>query len=165
MMSFCVEFSPQAREGLLRLFQYLLDHAQSLEDLDVAERALAAVETAAEVHLSRTPFIDRKAAQASGLRRKLIVPFGAAGYVLLYEIVGPSKVVELAVRHPLEQDCHRERQRVVRAIDAACAIEVKGKRRFHDRGTTPLQKSIVAEMLKVRGADSTMPPEPALPSQ
>lgn len=105
-MSFSVEFSPQAREDLLRLFQYLLDRATSLEDLDIAERALSAVEAAAEVHLSRTPFIYRKAEQGAGLRRELIVPFGASGYVLLYEIVGPAKVVVLAVRHQLEQDYH-----------------------------------------------------------
>lgn len=105
-MSFSVEFAPQAREDLLRLFQYVLDRAASLEDLDVAERALAAIETAAQVHLSRTPFIYRKAERGSGLRRELVVPFGASGFVLLYEIVGPAKVLVLAVRHQLEQDYH-----------------------------------------------------------
>jgi len=60
----------------------------------------------AQVHLSRTPFIYRKAAHSNGLRRELVVPFGAGGYVLLYEIAGPAKVVVLAVRHQLEQDYH-----------------------------------------------------------
>jgi len=105
-MSFSVEFAPQAREDLLRLFQYLLDRAASLEDFDVADRALAAIEAAAEVHLARSPFIYRKAERGSGLRRELVVPFGASGYVLLYEITGPAKVLVLAVRHQLEQDYH-----------------------------------------------------------
>ncbi len=105
-MSFAVEFAPQAKADLLRLFQYLLDGAETLEDLDVAERAIASVEVAAQVHLSRSPFIYRKAAHGNGLRRELIVPFGASGYVLLYEIAGPAKVVVLAVRHQLEQDYH-----------------------------------------------------------
>lgn len=105
-MSFAVEFAPQAKEDLLRLFQYQLDRAETVEDLDVAERAIVAIEMAAQVHLSRTPFIYRKAAHGDGLRRELVVPFGASGYVLLYEIAGPAKVVVLAVRHQLEQDYH-----------------------------------------------------------
>jgi len=105
-MSFTIAFAPQAKADLLQLFQYLLDRAKTVEDLDLAERAIAAIEMAAQVHLSRTPFIYRKATHGGGLRRELIVPFGASGYVLLYEIVGPARVVVLAVRHQLEQDYH-----------------------------------------------------------
>jgi plasmid stabilization system protein ParE len=105
-MSFAVAFAPQARTDLLRLFQYLIDRAETVEDLDLAERAIPAVEMSAHTHLSKTPFIYRKATRGDGLRRELVVPFGASGYVLLYEIVGPSTVVVLAVRHQLEQDCH-----------------------------------------------------------
>ena len=105
-MSFAVAFAPQAKADLLRLFQHLLDRAEVVEDLDLAERAIAAIETAAQVHLSQTPFIYRKAAHGHGLRRELIVPFGASGYVLLYEVASPATVVVLAVRHQLEQDYH-----------------------------------------------------------
>ena len=45
----------------------------------------------------------RKAAQ-NPAQRELIIPFGRAGYVALYEIVSPSKVVVLAVRHQREED-------------------------------------------------------------
>ncbi|MBP6895605.1 MAG: type II toxin-antitoxin system RelE/ParE family toxin [Gammaproteobacteria bacterium] len=105
-MTFAVVFAPQARADLLRLFEYLIDRAETAADLDLAERAIAAVESAAQLHLSRTPFIYRKAAQGGGLRRELIVPFGASGYVLLYEIADATTVVILAVRHQLEQDYH-----------------------------------------------------------
>lgn len=105
-MNFAVLFAPQARADLFRLFQYLIDRAETAEDLDLAERAVAAVDSAAQLHLSRTPFIYRKAVDGSGLRRELIVPFGTSGYVLLYEIADATTVVILAVRHQLEQDYH-----------------------------------------------------------
>lgn len=105
-MTFAVVFAPQARMDLLRLFQYLLDRAETAADLDLSERAIAAVESAAQLHLSRTPFIYRKAAHGGGLRRELIVPFGASGYVMLYEIADPGTVVILAIRHQLAQDYH-----------------------------------------------------------
>ncbi len=105
-MIYEVEFAPAAREDLLRLYAYLLDRAQTLEDLDLAERALAAIETALETHLAKTPFIYRKSDAGNGLRRELIIPFGATGYVALYEIAGPGKVTVLAVRHQREEDFH-----------------------------------------------------------
>ena len=105
-MSFVVRFSAEAREDLRRLYEHLLDRAAQVEDLALAERAIEAIETAAAVHLSRTPFIYRKAPAGDGLRRELVVPFGPAGYVVLYEIATPSQVVVLAVRHQREEDYH-----------------------------------------------------------
>jgi hypothetical protein len=43
------------------------------------------------VRSSRTPLFDRKAQPGSGRRRELIVAFGASGYVLSHEIVGPAE--------------------------------------------------------------------------
>lgn len=37
-------------------------------------------------------------------QRELIIPFGASGYVTLYEIERESPVVILAVRHQIEAD-------------------------------------------------------------
>jgi len=104
-MIYEVVFAPEARADLHRLYGYLLDRAETVEDLSLAERALLAIETAVNVHLSQTPFIYRKAAGGS-LRRELIIPFGAAGYVALYEIAQPGKVLVLAVRHQREEDYH-----------------------------------------------------------
>ncbi|MDR2188222.1 MAG: type II toxin-antitoxin system RelE/ParE family toxin [Azonexus sp.] len=54
-MIYTVEFSPQAREDLHRLYAFLLDKTQTVEDLNVAERALAAIATAVDTHLAKTP--------------------------------------------------------------------------------------------------------------
>ena len=58
-----------------------------------------------ETHLSRSPFIYRKAG-ASPFLRELIIAFGSAGYVALYEIEGNTHVNILALRHQLEDDYH-----------------------------------------------------------
>ena len=104
-MSFVVELSPSAEADLERLFDSLLDRAETTEDLDHAQAAIDAIRAAAEHRLAITPFSFRKAAQHPA-QRELIIPFGSAGYVALYEIVSPSKVVVLAVRHQREEDYH-----------------------------------------------------------
>jgi plasmid stabilization system protein ParE len=38
--------------------------------------------------------------------RELLIPFGRAGYVALYEIDGKDTVTVLAVRHQREDDYH-----------------------------------------------------------
>jgi plasmid stabilization system protein ParE len=76
-----------------------------LEDLEVAEAAIEAIRTASLHQLASTPFSFRKSGRSS-MRRELIIPFGATGYVALYEIASPSSVVVLAVRHQREEDYH-----------------------------------------------------------
>ena len=104
-MSFTVELSPAAEADLERLFDFLLDWSETAEDLDRAQAAIDAIRGAAEHRLAITPFSFRKAAQ-NPAQRELIIPFGTSGYVALYEIVSPSKVVVLAVRHQREEDYH-----------------------------------------------------------
>ena len=104
-MSFEVLFSPQAEDDLARLFDFLLDSAQNLEDLDRADAALQAIRSAVLDRLATTPYIFRKLG-ARATRRELIIPFGATGYVALYEIASASRVVVLAVRHQREEDYH-----------------------------------------------------------
>lgn len=103
-MSFSVRYSPSARDDLTRLYEYLLDRATTLEDLDLAERALAAITQGVE-SLRRSPFICRKAADDPFLR-ELLIPFGSIGYVALFEIEDATTVTVLAVRHQLEDDYH-----------------------------------------------------------
>jgi len=55
--------------------------------------------------LAATPYSFRKAGK-SPTRRELIIPFGATGYVALYEITGPSSVLVLAIRPQREEDYH-----------------------------------------------------------
>jgi plasmid stabilization system protein ParE len=103
-LSFAVRYSASARDDLIRLYQFLLDRASTVEDLDVAERALSAITSAVD-SLGRSPFIYRKAGQSPFLR-ELLIPFGHSGYVALFEIEDASTVTILAVRHQLEDDYH-----------------------------------------------------------
>lgn len=104
-MSFVVELAPSAEADLERLFDFLLDNAETDEDLDLAQEALDAIRAAAVHRLAVTPFSFRKAGQ-NPAQRELIIPFGNTGYVALYEIVSAAKVVVLAVRHQREEDYH-----------------------------------------------------------
>ena len=104
-MSFSVELSPAAVADLERLFDFLLDQAETAEELDHAQAAIDTIRATTQHHLAVTPYSFRKAAR-NPAQRELIIPFGSAGYVALYEIVTPSKIVVLAVRHQREEDYH-----------------------------------------------------------
>jgi plasmid stabilization system protein ParE len=103
-LSFLVRYSAAAHEDLKRLYEYLLDHCETVEDLDRAELALAAIVSAVE-SLAHRPFIYRKAGTSPFLR-ELLIPFGHSGYVALFEIDDARTVTILAVRHQLEDDYH-----------------------------------------------------------
>lgn len=103
-MSFVVRYSASAKDDLTRLYAYLLDRAATVEDLDVAERALGAIIGAVE-SLKGSPFIYRKADDDPFLR-ELLIPFGSSGYVVLFEIEDAATVTNLAVRLRLEDDYH-----------------------------------------------------------
>ena len=104
-MSFVVELSPTAEADLERLFDFMLDQADTTEDLDRAQAVIEAVRATAQHRLAVTPFSFRKAAQ-NPAQRELIIPFGRTGYVALYEIVSAAKAVVLAVRRQREEDYH-----------------------------------------------------------
>ena len=55
--------------------------------------------------LQSSPFTCRKAS-SNPLLRELIVPFGATGYVALFEISDAQTVTVAAVRHQRESDYH-----------------------------------------------------------
>jgi plasmid stabilization system protein ParE len=104
-MRFDVRFSVEAEDDLSRLFDFLLEEANTAEDFDLAQSAIDAVRAAITNQLAATPYSFRKAGK-SPTRRELIIPFGATGYVALYEIVSQSNVLVLAVRHQREEDYH-----------------------------------------------------------
>ena len=95
---FSVRYTESAREDLLRLFDFLLRRAETVEDFDDAQWVIDALASEVEGKLSRFPFIYRKL-DDSPFWRELIIPFRAAGYVVLYEIENGSTVNILAVRH------------------------------------------------------------------
>ena len=93
-----VRFTPEAEDDLLRLYDFLLD-----KDVAAAERALEAIKGAVEL-LRFSPFSCRKALAHNPFLRELIIPFGAAGYVVLFEIESGNAINILAVRHQREED-------------------------------------------------------------
>ncbi len=97
-MSFTVRFTPQAREDLERLYRFLAEN-----DVASAERALNSIENALGL-LEEFPFTCRKAVSELPLLRELVIPFGAAGYVALFEIEQADTVTVLAVRSQREDD-------------------------------------------------------------
>ena len=98
MKRYKVRFTPEAEDDLLRLYDFLLE-----KDVTAAERALDAIKEAMEL-LRFSPFSCRKALADTPFLRELIIPFGSAGYVALFEIESNSTVNILAVRHQREED-------------------------------------------------------------
>lgn len=97
-MSHRVRFSETALRDIERLYRFLADR-----DIQAADDALHALEKAWEL-LGNFPFSARKADPASPFLRELIVPFGGAGYVVLFDITDGATLTILAVRHQREDD-------------------------------------------------------------
>jgi plasmid stabilization system protein ParE len=104
-MSYAVEFTQGAEDDLVRLYEYLLDRAETLEELDVAEVAANVIRQAALSHLSTTPYSYRKVGARTTLR-ELIIPFGTTGYILRFDIRSPELVLVIGARHQREEDFH-----------------------------------------------------------
>ncbi len=100
MSEYAIRFTREAEADLLRLYDFLLE-----KDVGVAERALEAV-TAAIQLLGFSPFSCRKVYPDNPFLREQIIPFGASGYVALFEIAADRAVNILAVRHQREEDYH-----------------------------------------------------------
>lgn len=79
--------------------------ASDIPDWTTPQRALDAISEGVRL-LSWSPYSCRKAELGNGRSRELIVPFGGAGYVVLFEIVGDDVIVG-AVRHQREEDYRR----------------------------------------------------------
>ena len=102
MIAYRVVLAPEAQEDLERLYLFSLEL-----DVTVAKRALAAIENAYAL-LRHSPFSCRKAADGKlgPLVRELVIPFGAGGYVALFEILDDTTVLITAMRHQRESDYH-----------------------------------------------------------
>lgn len=105
-MTYGVRLTPEALSDLERLFEFVLERelARDDGDLTLAEEALSAIKTGLKV-LEHFPFTCRKAADSPFLR-ELVIPFGATGYVALFEVVDRKTVVIGAIRHQREDDYH-----------------------------------------------------------
>ena len=98
MKRYKVRFTPEAEDDLLRLYDFLLER-----DVTAAERALEAIREAVDL-LRFSPFSCRKTLPDHPFLRELVIPFGSAGYVALFEIESDSTVNVLAIRHQREED-------------------------------------------------------------
>ena len=94
-MSHAVIWSRQAVEDVRRLYQFLAE-----KNIEAAKAAAAAILQKTEI-LDVHPNAGRPANDLEPEHRELIIPCGASGYVMLYEIVG-NEVIVLAVRHQKE---------------------------------------------------------------
>jgi plasmid stabilization system protein ParE len=105
-MTYAVFLTAEAQEDLERLFDFVLERELACEGgrFELAAEALDAIKAGLKV-LQRFPFTCRKATDSPFLR-ELIIPFGATGYVALFEIVDDKTVVAGAVRHQREDDYH-----------------------------------------------------------
>lgn len=98
-----IRFTQEAEADLVRLYEFIL--ARDETDWAVAERALDAIRNAVR-SLELSPFSFRKATTGNSFLRELVIPFGSAGYVALFEIDDDKTVTILAVRHQREDDYH-----------------------------------------------------------
>ena len=100
MSRYTVRFTPEAEDDLLRLYGFLL-----AKDLGAATRAPRAIRRGIGV-LRFSPHSCRGADAEHRRLRELVIPFRAAGFVVLLEVESPRTVTILAVRHPREDDSH-----------------------------------------------------------
>ncbi|MES2017443.1 MAG: type II toxin-antitoxin system RelE/ParE family toxin [Pseudomonadota bacterium] len=97
-MSFRVLYSDMAREDIRRLITHVAAY-----DPHAARKASSAIKKAMTA-LEEFPFTCRKASPDTPLLRELVIPFGASGFVALFDIKNATSVTMLAVRHQHEDD-------------------------------------------------------------
>lgn len=100
-MTFSVRFTEEALDDLERLYDFQL--RQSGGDFHPAEAAPEAIRRGLAM-LETSPFGCRRAPASDPMLRELLVGFGSAGYVLLFEIGQDHVVTVLAARHQREDD-------------------------------------------------------------
>jgi plasmid stabilization system protein ParE len=99
-LSYKVRLTAKARADLKRLYAYMLDR-----DEEAAMRALQTITSSMGV-IEEFPFSCRKAPGENSLLRELLVPFGSAGYIILFRIDNSKTVTVAAIRHQREDDYH-----------------------------------------------------------
>lgn len=99
-MNYRLRIAPRAADDLQRLFEFLADQDQA-----AAIRARDAVVKAFEF-LQAFPFACRKVDSGHPFLREMVISFGQAGYVALFEIDDSETVTVLAIRHQREEDLY-----------------------------------------------------------
>ncbi|HEX5339102.1 MAG TPA: type II toxin-antitoxin system RelE/ParE family toxin [Gallionella sp.] len=99
-MNYKVRYTEAAKEDLKRLFTFLAE-----QDIQAAKHARKTIAAGVQL-LEQFPFTCRKAIGDDACLRELVIPFGGAGYVALFEIDDNETVTIIAVRHQREDDYH-----------------------------------------------------------
>ena len=94
-MPHIVRWSDNALAGLTRLHAFLAE-----SDPQVAQKALDAIEAGTDV-LEQFPHVGRPADDLEPEYGELLIPFGASGYAVFYE-VGEGYVLILSLKHQRE---------------------------------------------------------------
>lgn len=103
-MSFSVRLTRGALDDLRRLEGFLVEQALEHGDFDLPVRAVDAIRR--EMRIPETnPYTCRKVG-SNPLERELVIPFGASGYIALFEILSDHEVAVSAFRHQREDDFH-----------------------------------------------------------
>lgn len=97
-MTYKLRYTSAARLDIKRLYAFLLKR-----DVVAAEKSLDTIVRTID-GLADFPFSARKAPGDNSFLRELIIPFGSAGYVALFEIEDQHTVTILAIRHQREED-------------------------------------------------------------
>ena len=93
-----VRFTKRAEADLIGLYDFLLE-----SDISAAEKALSAIRSGLALS-AFSPFACRKVAPAMPRHRELVIQFGKAGYVALFEIDDAKTVTIITIRHQREYD-------------------------------------------------------------
>jgi len=99
-VNYRVRYTLEAKEDLKRLFAFLAE-----QDPQAAEHARKTIAASVQL-LQQFPFTCRKAVAENAFLRELVISFGSAGYVALFEIEDKETVTIIAVRHQREDDYH-----------------------------------------------------------
>lgn len=98
-MNYKVRYTAAAKEDLKRLFTFLAE-----QDLHAAQSARKIIGESVKL-LQQFPFTCRKVSPENTFLRELLILFGTAGYVALFEIEEETVTI-IAVRHQREEDYH-----------------------------------------------------------
>lgn len=94
-MPYVVRWADSAMDGLERVHSFLAEL-----DAQAALQALDTIYAGAET-LGQFPNAGRPADDLEPEHRELLIPFGASGYTLFYEVLGETVLI-LAVKHQKE---------------------------------------------------------------
>ena len=100
--SFAIEFTLEAEDDLLRLFEYKASNSSIEAAIEARDAILASIE-----HIKINPYMCPMA-DNDPAERKLVIPIGRKiGYVALFSIESETLIYVTAIRHQLEADFRR----------------------------------------------------------